>query len=134
MDALLFNLFNVCSELLPILGSIALVVLIVALIKLVKLLTTVNDTLNKTHPTIALVEKTLDKAQAPVDTVVKVSKTVDRAHDASVKAIDDAKDYVVKNVGAIKAKINELAEEEAKKAEVKEPSPNDILKGELNYK
>ena len=130
MDAFLLNLYTVCYELLPVLGVVALIVLIVALIKLAKLLGTVDVTLNKTHPSITLVERTLDKAQGPVDTVVKVSKSVDKAHDASVKAIDGARDYVVKNVEVIKEKINELALKEAEKGEIKEPNPDDSLKGE----
>lgn len=139
MDTFIWDLYEICNLLLPIVGVVVLVVLIVVLIKIGRLLDTANVTVEKTHGSIKLVETTLGKVQEPVDTVVKVSKSIDKAHDAGVKAIDDAKVYVNKNIENIRTKVDELSEkanevkkeQEARKEEkLSEPSPEDILKGE----
>ena len=135
MDTFIWDLYEICSLLLPIVGVVVLVVLIVVLIKIGKLLDTANVTVEKTQGSIKLVEATLDKVQEPVDTVVKVSKSIDKAHDAGVKAIDDAKVYVNRNIENIKTKVDELSEKASEsrkeeKAAVSEPSPEDILKGD----
>ncbi|MBR3227530.1 MAG: hypothetical protein IKF68_03195 [Erysipelotrichaceae bacterium] len=127
------GLYEVCRSLLPIIGVVVLIILAVVLIKIGRLLDTVNVTVEKTHGSIKLVEETLDKVQEPVDTVVKVSKSIDKAHDAGVKAIDDAKVYVNKNIETLKTKVGELSDRLTEKrtdTELKEPSPEDILKGE----
>ena len=62
-----------CKELLPILGVIALIFLIIFLFKLIKLIISLDVTVNKTHGSIEMVEKSLDKVQAPLDTAVNVS-------------------------------------------------------------
>ena len=127
------SLYGVCRSLLPIIGVVVLIILAVVLIKIGRLLDTVNITVEKTHGSIKLVEETLDKVQEPVDTVVKVSKSIDKAHDAGVKAIDDAKVYVNKNIETLKTKVGELSDRLTEKrtdTELKEPSPEDILKGE----
>ena len=127
------GLYEVCRSLLPIIGVVVLIILAVVLIKIGRLLDTVNVTVEKTHGSIKLVEETLDKVQEPVDTVVKVSKSIDRAHDAGVKAIDDAKVYVNKNIETLKTKVGELNDrlnEKRTDETLKEPSPEDILKGE----
>ena len=129
------DLSQICRLLLPIIGLAVLIVLIIVLIKISKLLDTTNVTIEKTHGSIKLVEETLSKAQEPVDTVVKVAKSIDKAHDASIKAIDDAKEYVIKNIEQIKNRASELNDKLSKKEveeikELKEPSPDDILKGE----
>ena len=127
------GLYEVCRSLLPIIGVVVLIILAVVLIKIGRLLDTVNITVEKTHGSIKLVEETLDKVQEPVDTVVKVSKSIDKAHDAGVKAIDDAKVYVNKNIETLKTKVGELSDRLTEKrtdTELKEPSPEDILKGE----
>ena len=46
----------------------------------------------------------IEKMQAPLDTVVKVSNTVDKAHDASLEALANTKEYIEKNAEVIKTK------------------------------
>lgn len=104
----LYELGNFCLELLPILGVVALILLIVVLIRLAGVLKTTDKTIDEVRPSIKLVELTLDKAQTPVDTVVKVAKTIDKAHDSTIKAVDEAKEFVSKNAGNIKHKVNDL--------------------------
>ena len=134
MDSFISSLYEICNLLLPMIGVVVLVVLIITLVKVGRLLDTVNDTVEKTQGSIKLVEATLDKVQEPVETVVKVTKSIDKAHDASVKAIDDAKVYVNKNIETIKGRVGELTEKvnetEKKEEALSEPDPDDILKGE----
>lgn len=124
-----------CKELLPILGVIALIFLIIFLFKLIKLIISLDVTVNKTHGSIEMVEKSLDKVQAPLDTAVNVSKHIDDACEATGKAINDAKDYVSKNLDNIKNKVSSFVKKEEKTNdepdELKEVSLDDILsKGE----
>ena len=131
MDAFILALRDLCTELLPILGAICLICLIILLIKIIKVLSSVDDTLLKTHQTIDLVDRSIEKVQSPLDTVVKVSGTVDKAHDATLVAVKDAKDFVVRNAGDIRDKVVAIVNEAKteKIEELKEPSPEDIIGG-----
>lgn len=129
MDAFLIALKNLCSELLPILGAACLICLIILLIRLIKVLGSIDSTLLKTHGTIDLVDQSIEKVQAPLDTVVKVSHTVDKAHDATLNAAREAKEFVDKNAAEIKDKVIAYFNEEEKCDELKEPSPEDIIGG-----
>lgn len=117
MGNFLVSLHDLAVELMPILGAICLVVLVIILIKLVKILESVNVTINKTHPSIDLVEKTLDKVQSPLDTTVKLAKSVDKAYDVGAKVVDEASDFVSKNAVVIKKKINDYLKKDEVKAE-----------------
>ncbi len=131
MDDFIVALRNLCSDLLPTLGAVCLVCLIILLIKLIKMIGSVDSTLLKAHTTIDLVDQSIEKVQAPLDTVAKVSGTVDKAHDATLLAVKDAKEFVVKNAGDIKERVLAFVNEESKKEteELKEPSPEDIIGG-----
>lgn len=120
---------EVSESLLPLLGVIVLIGLIVVIIELVKLLKTTNNTLKKAHGTIDLVDESLKKVQAPLETGVKIAGTVDKAHDATIKAVDDAKEYVSKNAEVIKDKVTNIVNsvKKEKEEDVKQPSPEDIL-------
>ena len=131
MDAFILAFRNLCNDLMPILGAICLVCLIILLIKLIKVMASVDSTLLKTHETIDLVDKSIEKVQSPLDTAVKLSGTVDKAHDATLVAVKDAKDFVVNHAGDIKDKFVEIISDSGKEdlAELKEPSPEDIIGG-----
>ncbi|MBR2534160.1 MAG: hypothetical protein IKE50_05210 [Erysipelotrichaceae bacterium] len=130
MDAFILALRDLCKDLLPSLGAASLVCLIVLLIKLIRVMDSVDATLLKTHGTIDLVDKSIEKVQAPLDTAVKVSGTVDRAHDATLEAVKDAKEFVAKSAGEVKERISEIMKESSKETdELKEPSPEDIIGG-----
>ncbi len=94
--------------LMPILGATVLVCLIVLLIRLIKLLKSVQSSTDKLPDTIGLIDTSLEKVQAPLDTVVKVSTTVDKVHDGTVELVDKTKDFVVSNIDTIKEKIVSL--------------------------
>ena len=91
----------------------------------------IDSTLLKTHVTIDLVDQSIEKVQAPLDTVVKVSSSVDKAHDATISAAKDAKEFISKNAGEIKDKVIALIKDEEKIDELKEPATEDII-GEEN--
>lgn len=129
MDQFIIALRALCQQLIPILAAVVLVVLIVFLIELVKAMKTLNVSLQKTHLTFDLANQSIDKIQAPLDTVVRVSGSVDKAYDAGAKALSQAKEYVAKNADVLKEKVSSLRskEVEVKEIEVKEPSPEDII-------
>ncbi len=130
MDAFIIALSNLSTDLLPILGAVCLVCVIILLIKLIRVVSDADVTLLKTHGTIDLVDRSIEKVQAPLDTVAKVSGTVDKAHDATVIAVKDAKEFVVKNAGEIKEKVIAYVKDDGKEnEELKEPSPEDIIGG-----
>lgn len=131
MDAFILAFRDLCNDLMPILGAICLVCLIILLIKLIRVMSSVDSTLLKTHETIDLVDKSIEKVQSPLDTAVKLSGTVDKAHDATLVAVKDAKEFVVKNAADIKDKFIEIVNESSKEEvnELKEPSPEDIIGG-----
>ena len=89
MDALLADLQVVCSQLLPVLGAVALIFLCIFLKKLAALMDTVNHTIQSLDPTLQKVNQSIDKVQAPLDTAVKYSHTLDKVHDkAGMKHFD----------------------------------------------
>ena len=124
------NIIVICAQLLPVLGVMVLILLMVLLYEVIKIVKRVNTTLGKAHLTIDLVDDSLTKVQSPLDTAVKISGTVDKAHDATVKAAKDAREFVVKNTEAVKEKLNEVLTKKEKEEEVKEPGPEDIIGGE----
>lgn len=91
MEALLMDLKIVSEQLIPIVIVIVLVFLAIALFRLGNLLSDGSDTMQSLKGSIKLVEKSLDKAQAPLDTIVKLSKTVDGAHDSAINIVEDTK-------------------------------------------
>ena len=95
----------------PFLGAAALCMVIVFLYFLIKFIKDASNTLNKTHKTIDLVDSSIEKIQAPLNTVEKVSKTVDKAHDAVADVAHSAKDFVVNNIENIKNKFTSEDEE-----------------------
>ena len=130
MDAFILAFRNLCNDLMPILGAICLVCVIILLIKLIKVIETVDGTVLKTHGTIDLVDRSIEKVQAPLDTVAKVSSSVDKAHDATVSAAKDAKEFISKNAEDIKDKVMAFISEKPEKVdELKEPSPEDLIGG-----
>ena len=125
MDAFIQSFSILSKQLLPILGAVSLVCLIVLLLKLIKFLGSLDDTVIKSHKTIDLLDQSIEKVQAPLDTVVKVSNTVDKAHDATVQAVDSAKDYIVKSAETIKDKVVTYVNGQTNVDETKESNSQD---------
>lgn len=105
MDELLISLANFSETLIPILRAVVLLCVIILLVKIIKVMANLNVTLDKSNTTIDLLDESIEKVQAPLDTAVKLSKSVDKAYDTTVKVIDSTKDFVEKNAGDIKDKL-----------------------------
>lgn len=130
MDAFIIALRNLCDEIMPILSATCLVCLIIVLIKLIKVMTSVDDTLIKTHKTIGLVDESLEKAQAPLDTAVKLSGGIDMAYDATLSAAGEVKDIVVKGAAEVVDKVSNIFDKENNEEELKEPAVEDTIVSE----
>ncbi|MBQ6221868.1 MAG: hypothetical protein IJJ44_04600 [Solobacterium sp.] len=102
MDALLSALYAVCVQLLPIIGAVVLVFLCIFLRKLWKLIDHASDMVVRLNPTINLVDQSIEKVQAPLDTAVKYSKTLDNVHDKTVESVNRAAETASENVEKLK--------------------------------
>lgn len=102
MDALLVALQNVCEQLLPIVGAIALIFLCILLKKAWELVEELTETVKNLSPTIKGVDQSIEKLQAPLDTAVRISHTVDDVHDKTSAAIEKGAEFVNDNIGNIK--------------------------------
>lgn len=125
MDSFVNSLSSVCSLLMPIAGVAVLCALTALLCHCISLIKTLKETLIKTHGTISLVDKSIEKVQYPLDTAVKVTGSIDKAYDASAKMFTEAKKFVNENVETLKEKARKKQEPEI----VKKPSPEDIIGG-----
>lgn len=120
---------EISQNVLPILGVIALIVVIVLLFELIKTVKNANNVLSKSKGTVDLVDESIKKVQAPLDSMVKVSHSVDVAHDATVKGLENAKEFISKNADTIKEKINELGKKQEASVEPNDDDTEDNLKG-----
>lgn len=128
MNGILETLKDVCTNILPLLGVIAVILVIILLIELIGTVKSANVALKKGSGTIDLVDESIKKVQVPLDTAVKVSNTIDKAHDATIKGIEEAKEYVSKNASEIKQKITKIASSKnAETKQIQEPVANDVL-------
>ena len=105
IDSLFMDLSAVCRQLLPIIGAAALIFLCIVLRRLAKLLEESTVIIKELNPTVKSVNESLEKVQAPLDTVIKYSHTLDDVHDKTIDSVqkmaesasdgvDRVKDYV----------------------------------------
>jgi hypothetical protein len=115
MDDLLLALQNVSQQLLPILGAVALVFLCILLKKIVDLVESITATVKGLDPTLRLVDKSIEKVQAPLNTAVKYSHTLDKVHDKTAETFGKAVDFASENIDNLKTLVAEKlpAEQEA---------------------
>ena len=114
MDALLLALQNVSEQLLPILGAVALIFVCIFLKKLWVMIDQVTATVKELDPTIKLADQSLEKVQAPLDTAVKYSHTLDKVHDKTGEVLTKVTEFASENVDNLK---NQFSDKAAKKAE-----------------
>lgn len=107
MDALILDLANVSSQLLPILGALALIFLCVLLKKAWELIDSINATVKNLDPTIKEVEKSMEKIQAPLDTAVKYSHSLDKVHDKTSEVLSKAADFASENASKLQSAVEE---------------------------
>lgn len=108
MDELIIALKNVSEQFLPILGAVALIFLCILLKKVWKLIDQLTLTVASIDPTIKLANQSIEKVQAPLDTVVKLSHTIDDARDKTVDSISKAAAYASENLDTLKEKVQEM--------------------------
>lgn len=120
MDALLLALQNVCEQLLPILGAVALIFVCIFLKKLWKFFDQLTATVKELDPTIKLADQSLEKVQAPLDTAVKYSHTLDKVHDKTSEVMGKVADFASENVDHLKDQFSEKIQKEDLENEVKD--------------
>jgi uncharacterized protein YoxC len=119
MDALLLALQNVSEQLLPILGAVALIFVCILLKKLWQFIEQLTATVKELDPTIKLADQSLEKVQAPLDTAVKYSHTLDKVHDKTGEILTKVTDFASDNVENLKNQFNDkLNKDEASETEV----------------
>lgn len=120
MDDLLLALQNVSQQLLPILGAVALIFLCILLRKIVALVESITATVKGLDPTLRLVDKSIEKVQAPLNTAVKYSHTLDKVHDKTAETFGKAVDFASENIDNLKGFVAEKLPKEEVEAEVTE--------------
>ena len=107
MDALITDLQLVSVQLLPIVGLVVLIFLCLLLKKAILLVEHVTKTVDQLEPTMKLVDQSLQKVQAPLDTTVKYSKSLDNMHDKMSSAMSKASKAVSQNLESLKKKTQQ---------------------------
>ncbi len=102
IDQLIETLSMVCGQLLPILGAAVLIYLILFLKKGIEFLQECTGRMKQLESTVKGVDESIEKIQAPLDTAVKMSHTVDRLHDSTEAALKQAVSFVAENFGSIR--------------------------------
>lgn len=125
MDALILDLSNVSSQLLPILGAVALIFLCIVLKKVWELIDSIKGTVNNLDPTIKEVEKSMSKLQAPLDTAVKYSHSLDKVHDKTSEVLSKATDFASGKFDELQATVDEKMKKCQEKTVEAEDSGNE---------
>ncbi len=121
MDALILDLANVSAQIHPILGAVALIFLCILLKKVWGLIDTINESVKNLDPTIKDVEKSMEKLQAPLDTAVKYSHSLDKVHDKTGEMLTKATDFASENMSKLQSTLEEkLKNGEEKVVEVED--------------
>ena len=107
MDEFIIASANLAKEIMPILGALALIFLSILLVKLWKLIDSITGTVKGLDPTLKKVDESILKVQAPLDTVVKYSHSLDKAHDKASEAFDKAADFANENIDNLKGYIQD---------------------------
>ncbi len=107
VDSFLISFSAICKQLLPILGAVALIFLCIAIKKLWMLFETINNLVNKANPTIDLVDQSIEKLQAPLDTANKYSHTLDDIHDKAIESVGKASEYASENMAKAKTAMTD---------------------------
>lgn len=102
IDSLLMDLGAVCRNLLPILGAAALIYLCIVLRRLAGMLDETTKIIKGLDPTVKSVNQSLEKVQAPLDTVVKYSHTLDNMHDKTMDSVQKMAESASESVDKVK--------------------------------
>jgi hypothetical protein len=111
LDALLLDLGAVSRQLLPILGAVALVFLCVVLGRLAKMIGELTTIVSGLDPAVKSVNDSLVKVQAPLDTAVKYSHTLDAVHDKTMDSVQKIAVSASESVDKVRAYVTEKLSE-----------------------
>ena len=111
IDTLFTSMSAVCGQLVPILGAVALVFLCIVLKRLAGIMEEVTKTVKNLDPAVKSVNTSLDKLQAPLDTVVKYSHTLDDVHDKTGDFLDKVANSAEESVEKVKGFVSEKLKE-----------------------
>lgn len=119
MDALLAALQNVCQQLLPIIGAVALIFLCILLKKSWLLIEEITSKVKGLDSTLHLVDESMEKVQAPLDTAVKYSHSLDKVHDKTAEVFGKAADFANESLNKLKKNDDGAPNEENIQEEMK---------------
>ena len=108
MDALLLDLQKVSEQLLPIIGAVALIFVCILLKRAAEFVEELTKTVKDLKPTIQKVDESMEKIQGPLDTAVKLCKTVDNVHEKTTTSMDKLSDLFAEYFEKIKAFVMDM--------------------------
>lgn len=111
LDSLLIALRDVSEALLPILGALTLLFLCILLSRLSKLVDSLNESVKELDPTLKGLDVSVAKLQAPLDTVVKYSHSLDKVHDKTAEAFGKAADFAADSIDNLKTTVTDKVAE-----------------------
>lgn len=105
MDNLLTALNEVSVTLLPVFGVLVLLFLAILLYKLIKMMTKLEKSVDQIETALKTTNGYLQDLDAPVKTVVRISKNVDTVTNVTENVIKTVFDYFIENFEPIKNAI-----------------------------
>ena len=118
------------GKVLPIVGVILLIALIFLVWEIIKFIKGLDVTVNKVNDTITSVNNSVDKLQAPLNTVESLSYTLDSVHNVSKRAVNKSISSITDNYGVVKDWVGSFFDE--KRSIKKETDINSITEADLN--
>ena len=116
----LATLLNVASQqIMPILSAIVLILVIIFMVYLISLIKEITKRIIQLEPTLRNVDISLEKAQAPLDTCVNLSHSVDQIHENGEKALKSCVEYTSTQFANIKKQYDEKKQYAEKMHEMK---------------
>lgn len=101
LENLLISLYDISVILLPILGVVVLIVLAVLLIRIIKVVNQVPITISKVNDTIDITQQSIQKLEAPLNTIAGVSNTVDVINKSATGIMGSVASFTMKNSDSI---------------------------------
>ena len=102
MDELLAAGYKVAVQLVPILGAVVLGFLIYLIRHCVTFIKELTVMVQNASSALEGIDKSVDKLQAPLDTVVKISGTIDQVQESAVGAVKNVAGFMAGNLDSIK--------------------------------
>lgn len=132
IDQLIVSMSIVSQQLLPILGAAVLIFLILFLRRGIEFVNECTKRVKQLETTVQGVDQSIEKMQAPLDTVVKVSNSVNRVHDSTEAAVKQAVSFVASNLGSVSSKIHSepVKTDEEAEPEIQKEEKSQMTEGE----